>query len=122
MKKTESPRKKIKICLNKKNNKCILGNNNTNIIKRKNNNLHFPSEMKKYQKKIMDTDNHIFKTQDIPANGVVITKYNNNKGAGKMHMERDKLRAKLIELQEHAMKKDNQKIHGYQSIKIEIIY
>ena len=84
MKTTDSPRKKIKICLNKKNNKYILSNNNTNIIKRNNNKLPLPSEMKKYQKKIMNTDNHMFKTQDIPIIGVVSTK-NSTKGAIKVN-------------------------------------
>ena len=75
----DSPRKKIKISLNKKNNKYIIGTNGNNIIKR-NINLPFPSQAKKYQKQIMKTDNHIFENQDIPINGVVNNK-NNNKGA-----------------------------------------
>ena len=77
----DSPRKKIKISLNKKNNKFIIGINGNNIIKRNsNNNLHFQSQAKKYQKHIMKTDNHIFENQDVPINGVVNNK-NNNKGA-----------------------------------------
>ena len=79
MKTAESPRKKIKICLNKKNNKYMIGTNNTNIIKR-NNNLPLPSEKKKYQKQVMNTDNHILEKQDLPVNRNVSFK-NNNKGA-----------------------------------------
>ena len=45
----ESPRKTIKICLNKKNAKYLLTNNNQNIIKRNCNNLPLPSESKKFR-------------------------------------------------------------------------
>ena len=75
-----SPKKKIKICLNKKNNKFGIGTNGNNIIKRNNNNLPFPSQVKKYQKQIMKTDNHLFEKQDVPIYGIV-NKNNNNKGA-----------------------------------------
>ena len=79
MKTTLSPRKKIKICLNKKKNKYILVNKNTNIIER-NGNMPFPSDMKKFQKKIMNTENHFFKVHNLPINGGNSTKNNNSKG------------------------------------------
>ena len=75
----ESPRKTIKICLNKKNTKYLLTNNNPNIIKRNNNNLPLPSESKKFQKKLMNTDHNINKNTEIPGKGILSTK-NNNKG------------------------------------------
>ena len=75
----ESPRKTIKICLNKKNTKYLLTNNNPNIIKRNNNNLPLPSESKKFQKKLMNTDHNINKNNEIPGKGTLSTK-NNNKG------------------------------------------
>ena len=73
-----SPRKKIKISLNKKNNKFILSNNNTNLIKRNNNNLPLPFE--KYQKKFMNTENHLYKNKDLPNNGGPTSTEINNKG------------------------------------------
>ena len=75
----ESPRKTIKICLNKKNTKYLLTNNNPNIIKRNSNNLPLPSESKKFQKKLMNTDHNINKNTEIPGKGILSTK-NNNKG------------------------------------------
>jgi len=75
----ESPKKTIKICLNKKNTKYLLTNNNPNIIKRNNNNLPLPSESKKFQKKLMNTDHNINKNNEIPGKGTLSTK-NNNKG------------------------------------------
>ena len=67
----ESPKKSIKICLNKKNIKYMLNNNNTNILKRNNNNL--PSENKKFQKKILKTDNNI-KNKEITSKGIFYKK------------------------------------------------
>ena len=73
IKNTESPKKSIKISLSKKNTKYVLTNNNQNIIKRNNNNnLPLPSGTKKYQKKIMNTDHYMHKTQDN--NGAFSTK------------------------------------------------
>ena len=54
-----SPRKYVKISLNKKNNKLNIKNNNPNIIFRNNNNnfnMPIPS-VKKYQKRFMNTEN-----------------------------------------------------------------
>jgi hypothetical protein len=73
----ESPKKTIKICLNKKNTKYILTNNNPNIIKRNSNNLPLPSESKKFQKKLMNTDNNINKNNGFPGNRTIIPKTNN---------------------------------------------
>ena len=67
----ESPKKRIKICLNKKNIKYMINNNNTNIIKRNNNNL--PEESKKFQKKILKTDNNI-KKKEINSKGIFSNK------------------------------------------------
>ena len=75
----ESPRKTIKICLNKKNTKYLLTNNNQNIIKRNCNNLPLPSESKKFHKKLMNTDNNKNKNNEIPGKGTFGTT-NNNKG------------------------------------------
>ena len=72
----DSPRKTIKICLNKKNNKYILTNNNNNMIKR-NNNFQFPLEIKKYEKRIINTDNNLYKTQNLPINGTFNKKIKN---------------------------------------------
>ena len=66
----ESPKKSIKICLNKKNVKYMI-NNNTNIIKRNNNNLQ--AENKKFQKKILKTDNNI-KNKEITSKGLFSNK------------------------------------------------
>ena len=79
----DSPRKTIKISLNKKNNKFMLANNNTNIIKRNKNNFPLPLEMKKYQKRILNTENNSYKTQDFPNNAGPNPRY--NKGAIKVN-------------------------------------
>ena len=53
-----SPRKYVKISLNKKNNKLNIKNNNPNIIFRNNNNFNMPiPSVKKYQKRFMNTEN-----------------------------------------------------------------
>ena len=80
IKSIDFPKKGIKICLNKKNNKFSLINNNTNIIKRNSSNMPFPLEIKKYQKRIMNTDNNIHKTQEMEYSGTFNIK-NNIKGA-----------------------------------------
>ena len=67
----ESPKKTIKICLNKKNIKYVINNNNTNIIKRNNNIL--PSENKKFQKKILKSDNNV-KNNEIASKGLLSNK------------------------------------------------
>ena len=79
VKSIDSPKKSIKICLNKKNNKYILINNNANIIKRNINSLPYPSEIKRYQKRILNTDNNLYKTHEIQNSGNMSTK-NSNKG------------------------------------------
>ena len=53
-----SPRKYVKISLNKNNNKLNIKNNNPNIIFRNNNNFNMPiPSVKKYQKRFMNTEN-----------------------------------------------------------------
>ena len=53
-----SPRKYVKISLNKKSNKLNIKNNNPNIIFRNNNNFNMPiPSVKKYQKRFMNTEN-----------------------------------------------------------------
>ena len=84
MRNDNSPRKTIKICLNKKNNKFILSNDNTNIIKRNNNNLQFPSEIKNNLKGILNTENNLYKTQNFAINGSSSIK-NNNKSTIKVN-------------------------------------
>ena len=75
------PKKAIKICLNKKNHKFTLINNNANIINRNPNNMPFPIEIKKYQKGIMNTDNNIHKTNEMHISGT-INIVNNSKSKG----------------------------------------
>jgi len=54
-----SPKKYVKISLNKNSNKIIIKNNNPNVLYRNNNNnLPIPS-VKKYQKRILNTENII---------------------------------------------------------------
>ena len=78
IKNIESSKNSIKICLNKNNKKYILTNNNTNIIKR-NNKFPLPSEIKKFQKRIMNTDNNLHKTNELQNNDIYNTK-NSSKG------------------------------------------
>ena len=85
IKTVDSPRKTIKISLNNKNNKYILTNNNTNIIKRNKFNYPLPLETKKYQKKVLNTENNAHRTQDFP-NNVVFCKKNSTKGAIKVNV------------------------------------
>ena len=108
----ESPRKTIKICLNKKNTKYLLTNNNPNIIKRNNNNLPLPSESKKFQKKLMNTDNIINKNNEIHGKGIFNTK-NNNKGTIRVNtitsyiIEKNKiLNSNLIQRSNKSIKDD----------------
>ena len=55
-----SPKKYVKISLNKNNNKIIMKNNNPNVFYRNNNNNNLPiPSVKKYQKRILNTENII---------------------------------------------------------------
>ena len=85
IKTVDSPRKTIKISLNKKNSKYILTNNNTNIIKRNKLNYPLPLETKKYQKRILNTENNAHRTQDFP-NNIEFSKKNSTKGAIKVNV------------------------------------
>ena len=108
LKSIDSPKKSIKICLNKKNNKFILiNNNNANIIKRNSmiNNMQ-PSETKKYQKRVMNTDNNLHKTHEIQNSGNLSTK-NNTKGAIRVNTISNYTTDKSKIINNNVLKKNN---------------
>ena len=70
----DSSGKNIKISFNNKDNKYILINNNNNLIKRNKNNFPLPIEIKKYQRKVMNTQNNSKKSTNFPNNFIFCKK------------------------------------------------